>query len=169
VHYDNPAEVGADRVVNGVAAFQKFGGPCIVVDFGTATTFDAISAKGEYLGGVIAPGIGISADALFEHTARLPRVDIRKPAKIIGTNTVSSLQAGLFYGYLGLVDGILERLIAELGEKTKVVATGGLGSLIGAHSRFITEVDDLLTLEGLRIIWQRNQATPSAKRKKTEK
>ncbi len=165
VHYDNPAEVGADRVVNGVAAFQKFGGPCIVVDFGTATTFDAISAKGEYLGGVIAPGIGISADALFEHTARLPRVDIRKPAKIIGTNTVSSLQAGLFYGYLGLVDGILERLIAELGEKTKVVATGGLGSMIGAHSRFITEVDDLLTLEGLRIIWQRNQAAPSAKRK----
>ena len=138
VHYDNPAEVGADRVVNGVAAFEKFGGPCIVVDFGTATTFDAISAKGEYLGGVIAPGIGISADALFEHTARLPRVEIRKPAKIIGSNTVSSLQSGLFYGYLGLVDGILERLIAELGETTKVVATGGLGSLIGGHSRFIS-------------------------------
>ena len=165
VQYDNPAEVGADRIVNGVAAYQKFGGPCIVVDFGTATTFDAISAKGEYLGGVIAPGIGISADALFEHTARLPRVDIRKPAKIIGTNTVSSLQAGLFYGYLGLVDGILERLIAEMGEKTKVCATGGLGSLIGAHSRFITEVDDLLTLDGLRIIWERNQATANAKKK----
>jgi type III pantothenate kinase len=162
---DNPAELGADRLVNGVAAFARFGGPCVVVDFGTATTFDVISAKGEYCGGVIAPGLGISADALFSRAARLARVDVRKPAKVIGTNTMVNIQSGLYYGYLGLVDGILERLIAELGEKTKVVATGGLGSMIGAHSRFITEVDDLLTLEGLRIIWQRNQATPSAKRK----
>jgi len=156
VHYDNPAEVGADRIVNSVAAFEKFGGPCIVVDFGTATTFDVVSAKGEYLGGVITPGIGISADALFEHTARLPRVDIRKPARVLATNTVGSVQAGLYYGYIGLIDGILERLMAELGAKVNVVATGGLASLMGGGSKYIREVDDLLTLEGLRIIYERN-------------
>jgi type III pantothenate kinase len=158
VHYDNPAEVGADRIVNGVAAFEKYGGPCVIVDFGTATTFDCVSGKGEYLGGVICPGIGISADALFQRTARLPRVEIRKPSRVIGTNTVGSLQSGLYYGYLGLVDGILELLLQELGEHTKVIATGGLGTMIGPGSKYIKTVDDLLTLEGLRILWERNEA-----------
>jgi type III pantothenate kinase len=158
---DNPAELGADRCANGVAAFERYGGPCVVVDFGTATTFDVISAKGQFLGGVIAPGLGISADALFTRAARLARVNIRKPAKVIGTNTVTNLQSGIFYGYIGLVDGILERIIAEMnagerGAQPRVIATGGLATLIADDSKFITRIDHLLTLDGLRIIYQRN-------------
>src|SRR5258708_4553783 len=167
VHYDNPAEVGADRIVNAVAAFEKYGGPCVGVDFGTATTFDCVSGKGEYMGGVICPGIGISADALFQRTARLPRVEIRKPARVIGSNTVGSLQSGLYYGYLSLVDGILELLLGEMGKETKCIATGGLGSMIGTGSKYIKNVDDSLTLDCLRIIWSRNiparRETPPAK------
>jgi type III pantothenate kinase len=158
---DNPAELGADRLVNGVAAFARYGGPCIVVDFGTATTFDLISAKGEYLGGVIAPGLAISAEALFARAAKLSRVDVKKPAKVVGTNTVAHLQSGLYYGYIGLVDGILERILNETrhadSPAPKIIATGGLARLISDDSRFIRTIDDMLTLDGLRLIYERNR------------
>jgi type III pantothenate kinase len=163
---DNPTELGADRLVNAIAAFERYGGPCIVVDFGTATTFDVISAKGEYLGGAIAPGLGISADALFSHAARLGRIDIKRPAKVIGTNTVTHLQSGLYYGYIGLVDGILERIVAELGTPARVIATGGLARQISEDSRYIAEIDDMLTLDGLLILFERNRtARPRGKAK----
>ncbi|MFY9856143.1 MAG: type III pantothenate kinase [Terracidiphilus sp.] len=155
---ETPGDLGADRLVNCVAAFERYGGPCVVVDFGTATTFDVISAKGEYLGGSIAPGLGISADALFSHAARLGRIDIKRPAKVIGTNTVTHLQSGLYYGYIGLVDGILERIVAELGAPAKVIATGGLARQISEDSRYIAEIDDMLTLDGLVILFERNRA-----------
>jgi type III pantothenate kinase len=161
---DNPAELGADRIVNGVAAFARYGGPIIVVDFGTATTFDVISVRGEYLGGVIAPGLGISADALFSRAAKLARVDIKRPARTIGTNTIAHLQSGLFYGYVGLVDGIIERMLAEIQaaqpEGTaipKVIATGGLAHMLHDDSKYITAIDDMLTLDGLRLLYERNR------------
>jgi type III pantothenate kinase len=162
---DNPAEVGADRIVNGVAAFERYGGPCIVVDIGTAITFDVISERGEYLGGAIAPGVGISAEALFQRTARLPKVDLRRPARVIGTNTVTHIQSGLFYGFIGLVDGLLERIIEEMGGgKPKIISTGGLANMIASGSRYIGIVDELLTLDGMRIIYERNTGARQSKK-----
>ncbi len=154
---DNPSEAGADRIANCVAAFERFKGPCIVVDMGTATTFDVVSAKGEFLGGAIAPGLGISADALFTRAARLPRIDVKKPAKLIGTNTVDNIQIGLYYGYIGLIDGILDRMLAEFPEGgVQTIGTGGLMSLIAAGSRHLRLVDPYLTLTGIRIVYERN-------------
>lgn len=153
---DNPKEVGADRIANAVAGYELYGGPLIIVDFGTATTFDAISEKGDYLGGAIAPGINISTEALFEKAAKLPRVELIKPKKVIGRDTVTSMQAGIIYGFAGQVDGIVKRMSREFKEKPKVVATGGLAGLIADETETISLVNPLLTLEGLRLIYEKN-------------
>jgi type III pantothenate kinase len=160
IKYDNPKEVGADRIVNAVAAYDKYGGPLIIVDSGTAVTFCCVNKEGEYLGGAIAPGIRISADALFLRTAKLPKVEITKPEKVIGKNTVSSIQSGLVYGYIGMIDYIIEKMIEEMGvnsEKIKIIATGGFSNLVAKESKYIQKIDKLLTLEGLRIIYERNK------------
>ena len=156
IRYDNPKEVGADRIVNAAAAYKRFGGPLIIVDFGTATTFCAITNKGEYLGGAICPGMKISAEALFQRASKLPRVELAKPAKVIGSDTISAMQAGIIYGYAGLVDGLVERMKAELSRDAKVVATGGLAELISPETRTINEVMPHLTLEGLRLLYDLN-------------
>lgn len=160
IKYDNPREVGADRIVNAVGAYERYGGPIIIVDFGTAITFCAVSKNGDYLGGAIAPGIGISSEALFMRTAKLPKVELQKPNKVICKNTVNSIQAGLVYGYVGLVDyitGIMKEELKDEGEVKQVVATGGLANFIAEESKTITKVDRYLTLEGLRIIYGRNK------------
>jgi type III pantothenate kinase len=156
---DNPQEVGADRVANGIAAFATYGKglPLIVVDFGTATTFDAVSAKGEYLGGIICPGPNVSAEALFQRAAKLPRIDVRKPPRVIGTNTVGAMQSGLFWGYVDMVEGLLRRMKKELGGDATVLATGGLAAVVAPESALIEHVDQDLTLHGLRIVWERQQ------------
>jgi type III pantothenate kinase len=155
--YDNPGEVGADRIVNAVAGFEKHKCPLVIIDFGTATTFDYVNAKGEYCGGAIAPGLAISVEALFQRASKLPRIDIVKPPHVIAKNTINSMQAGIFFGYTGLVDGIVEQIRSETNEDFKVIATGGLSALIAPESKTIDEVDENLTLDGLRILYEINR------------
>jgi len=157
IRYDNPKEVGADRIVNAAAAFKLFGGPLIIVDFGTATTFCAVTREGEYLGGAIAPGIKISAEALFQRASKLPRVELSKPLTVIGRDTVGAMQAGIIYGYAGLVDGIVERMKKELASDARVVATGGLAELVSPETRSVQEIKPQLTLEGLRLLYDINR------------
>ena len=160
--YDNPREVGADRIANAIAAYAQYGGPTIVVDFGTATTFTAVSADGDFLGGAIAPGIGISVDALAAHADQLRRVELTHPPSVIGRNTIAAMQSGILYGFAGQVDGLVDRMCRELGERTTVVATGGFAELIAPAARSIAHVDPLLVLEGLRLLYERNTLSDAA-------
>lgn len=157
IRYENPKEVGSDRIVNAVAAIELYGAPLIVVDFGTATTFDYIDEQGQYIGGAIAPGIGISTEALYRTAAKLPRIELVKPKSVVGRNSIASMQAGIIFGYAGQVDGIVERIRAEFNSKAKVIATGGLAELISDESKTIDEINPLLTLQGLQIIYERNE------------